>query len=612
MSARQRLIFLAILLATALVYSRTGHFGFIYDDGPLVVTNARVQHWSAFPGFFVHNTWSNLSNNGYYYRPLLLTSFLVDHTLFGLRPAGFHLTNVAFHLLAICMLFLFTRRLLEQNAGRETDDARVPPVTVAIIASALFAFHPIHSEPVAWIAAVNDPIMAATSLAALYCWLRAREAESAEAAARLPRKILWWASAMLFFAVSLLAKEPAAVLPGIVFLFALHLEGNAYPGRTVFRDALIAARQAVAFAPVLAVYLAVRWRVIGGIETPVYHFPPTTYLCTWPLILWFYLRKLVWPVPVSGFYDAPYVAVLSSDFWVPLLLMFAVFAALALWQRREPRLPVIALAMTFLLPIVPTFYFGLFAYHDFLHDRYAYFGSSFGCILLAVMIWRAGMHIDSKAVDWRGGAWSGSKSILGGRSAAILTVALSIAGAVATADSLPQFRDDLSYYAHGAVTAPIFGDVPRMNLANALSRAGHTDEALAQMQVLAARHPDSWMVQADAGNLYYQLGRFPEAERAYAAALVTKPAAYRAPELMMLGFSLMRQGRAAEAEAPLREAAGPANPTHEAEYIYALSLCLTQEGKLREALSTLAPLHGRDPAADARIAELEGRLKSTR
>ena len=64
---------------------------------------------------------------------------LPDRTLFGMKPQGFHLTNILLHLANVLLLFLVLRRM----TGSLQRSAFV---------AALFAVHPLHVESVAWIA----------------------------------------------------------------------------------------------------------------------------------------------------------------------------------------------------------------------------------------------------------------------------------------------------------------------------------------------------------------------------------------------------------------------------------------------------------------------------
>src|SRR5205814_1877512 len=78
-----------------------------------------------------------------FFRPLIALSFFLDVKLWGLTPAGFHLTNVLAHVL----VSLGVLRLAARVTGSEVG---------ALSAGLLFAIHPAHSESVAFISGRTD------------------------------------------------------------------------------------------------------------------------------------------------------------------------------------------------------------------------------------------------------------------------------------------------------------------------------------------------------------------------------------------------------------------------------------------------------------------------
>jgi len=53
---------------------------------------------------------------------------------------------------------------------------------------------------------------------------------------------------------------------------------------------------------------------------------------TWPSILLFYAKSLVWPLGLSAFYDTPYVVSLSPlHFILPALILLLIGIALFYW-----------------------------------------------------------------------------------------------------------------------------------------------------------------------------------------------------------------------------------------------------------------------------------------
>ncbi len=153
------------------------------------------------------------------YLPLRDLSYAADHALFGLEPAGFHLTNTLLHVVATLALAAATWRITRR------------PV-LAVVAAGVFALHPVQVESVAWISARKDVLAAAFGAVAALCWAVAREGlrfglrhpgvRGAEPpAAQAPSASVTraaYAASLVLCAASLLSKYTAVVWPVLLVL----------------------------------------------------------------------------------------------------------------------------------------------------------------------------------------------------------------------------------------------------------------------------------------------------------------------------------------------------------------------------------------------------------
>ena len=139
---QRRTVFLCLALAlgTALVYWPATSFDFIYfDDPPYVSTNPHLSHgWS-----WRELGWCFQAGYAANWHPLTWMSHMLDCQFFGLKPGGPHAVNLLLHAANSMLLFLVLNRLT--NAQWRS----------AMVA-ALFAWHPLHVESVAWIAERKD------------------------------------------------------------------------------------------------------------------------------------------------------------------------------------------------------------------------------------------------------------------------------------------------------------------------------------------------------------------------------------------------------------------------------------------------------------------------
>jgi len=93
-----------LLLATLVVYLPALRGGLLWDDN-MHVTRPELQSLHG-----LWRIWFDLGATQQYY-PLLHSAFWLEHRLWGDSVLGYHLTNVALHAAAACMVVLLVRRL---------------------------------------------------------------------------------------------------------------------------------------------------------------------------------------------------------------------------------------------------------------------------------------------------------------------------------------------------------------------------------------------------------------------------------------------------------------------------------------------------------------------
>lgn len=139
---RRRLLLSALLLVvlTLAVFAPVMSYGFLnFDDDVYVYANSAVRRGLAPDAFLV----SFVEPVSQHWHPLTMLSYQLDVQLFGMNPAAFHGANLLLHILNALLVFLLLLRMTGLLA---------PTFFVA----ALFAIHPLHVEPVTWIASRKD------------------------------------------------------------------------------------------------------------------------------------------------------------------------------------------------------------------------------------------------------------------------------------------------------------------------------------------------------------------------------------------------------------------------------------------------------------------------
>jgi protein O-mannosyl-transferase len=155
--------------------------------------------------------------NGFYqiwplrYRHLLYFSFSINHSLSGLSPFGYHLTNLLFHFLTSAVVLLIIFKTLDKNTQWESKTVLGLSVTTAL----LFALNPLHTEAVTYISGRASGIGAFFYLLGLLFFILGSERN------RITTAPLFYLLTLLAFSLALLSKETALTFPLAVFLYDL-------------------------------------------------------------------------------------------------------------------------------------------------------------------------------------------------------------------------------------------------------------------------------------------------------------------------------------------------------------------------------------------------------
>jgi protein O-mannosyl-transferase len=186
-----------LVLIPLAVYVRVGTLQYVgIDDAKFILNNKEFnQDISNICKSFERGVFQPADKNAYdYYRPLFLVAMIVEYHLFGETPAGYHLTNLVFHILSVILLFLFFIKLNLEGI-------------TSLVLSLLFAVHPAISQAVAWIPGQNDLILMIFLLA---CMIFSIDFAST-------RKWYFYVFQMVFFLLAIFTKETAIIIPLLAF-----------------------------------------------------------------------------------------------------------------------------------------------------------------------------------------------------------------------------------------------------------------------------------------------------------------------------------------------------------------------------------------------------------
>lgn len=542
---------LALCLCVFAAFFPALQAGWNYDDGLLILQNT---HPRSLDGESLR--WMFTTFHLGHYQPLAWVSLALDYAVWELDPRGYHLTNLAFHLLNTLLVFSLARELLRRAGGARA--AAWAPAAAAL----LFALHPLRVESVVWVTQRRDVMSSAFLLGSVLLYLRAQPGGAGGRAARGPGWRALFPSCALY-ALSLLTKAVGVTVPVVLLLLdawplrRLGGERGWAPGpRTlaVWREKI--PFFALALAAALAAPLA--QRDAGAAVTLAEHgLAARCAQAAYGLV--FYLWKTLWPASLVPIYEIePPVGFGVARYGLAALALLAL-AALAAWRaRRAPAIAVAALAYVLLLsPVLGFFQSG----PQLVAERYSYLPSVGLAILAAAAVFRGDRRPSPRV--------------------AVPAAAVLLLLSALTFRQSGVWRTPESLWTHAVERRP--GATAYINLAGVVALEGRNEEAVEYLRAALRHNPVHTEALVNLGNLLARAGEFDEATRRYREALAVRPDLVE--PRFQLANALMVQGKGAEAEAEFAETLRR-HPEHP-EVCYNYGNLLIQQGRAEEGVEML-------------------------
>lgn len=348
-----------VVILTLATYANSFPGIFVLDDLHIVTNNPLLDDFSL-QRIFLSDYWGYGENSGLY-RPLTILSLACDRFFFGEASWGYHLVNVLLH---VCVALLLLRLLLLLGGA----------LPVSVLAAALFAVHPIHTEVVNVVVGRSELLVALCLLAGLCL-------------SQLGNQKLWFLLTCVFYLLGLLSKEHA-----VTFLALLPL-ADAFTAGTfnVWR------RRWPLYATLLVITgIWLAWRTWGLVHMAPPHLvmhsfaglPLPTRVFSALALQGMYLGKLFWPAILQMDYQGhDFSAIITSPFsfvGAVLILIVAVYAVIVV--KGWPRKSLFALCLVFYaVSFVPTANIFFLPGVTFA-ERLAYLPSVWFCSGLALLI----------------------------------------------------------------------------------------------------------------------------------------------------------------------------------------------------------------------------------
>jgi Flp pilus assembly protein TadD len=364
-----------LVVGAALPYLNTLRNGLVSDDEMQVLQNPYIRNFHHLAKMFTTQATFYIPGMPNFYRPLMNVGYLLCYQVFGPRPFGFHLLNVALNVAVVCAVFLLTKRMFQDR-------------NLALTAAVLFAIHPIHTEAIAWIAASPDLQLGLFYLLTFWFFL---------AVARPGGRFSYSAQLAMAgsFVLTIFSKEPAVTLPLLATLYEHLYRADRAETRPVQK----VMRYAVLWLLTVA-YLLFRVSVLGGLSSG-----SSVHQLTWYqtfvsalALLGQYFWELLWPAdlrvfcpfhPPSGLFD-------PAAFWGVAALAVCSALFFFLWRHAKPLSFGLLWLLVTLAPVLNARWMPVAAFEE----RYLYLPSVGFCWLLGWGFLRLRARASARGAVW--------------------------------------------------------------------------------------------------------------------------------------------------------------------------------------------------------------------
>jgi tetratricopeptide (TPR) repeat protein len=196
-----------VVLATlcAAAYANTFRAPFLFDDFFTIVNNPSIRRlWPVWDALSPpHGIGMTVEG-----RPVVNFTLSINYALGGVTPWGYHVVNLAIHILAGLTVFGIVRRTLRQPVLRERFGAAANELALAT--AVLWTVHPLQTESVTYLSQRAESLMGLFYLLTFYCFIRGTASRSAGR---------WFTLCIVACLLGMATKEVMVSAPLMVLLY---------------------------------------------------------------------------------------------------------------------------------------------------------------------------------------------------------------------------------------------------------------------------------------------------------------------------------------------------------------------------------------------------------
>lgn len=201
------------------VYANSLHVPFIFDDTANLVESPLIKNLANFydPAQY-HRYFVGLTSRYFGY-----LTFALNYRLHGYDVTGYHLVNIAIHLLSTLLVYRFVSLTFRACTLSGPDGSAATSgreAFVALLAALLFVVHPIQTQAVTYIIQRFSSLAALFYLLSLTCYIQAR-LNWRQPERHYTSVVAWFAVSILSAFLAVMTKQNAYTLPLAIITYEL-------------------------------------------------------------------------------------------------------------------------------------------------------------------------------------------------------------------------------------------------------------------------------------------------------------------------------------------------------------------------------------------------------
>jgi tetratricopeptide (TPR) repeat protein len=497
-----RLAILLILVLTVIVYANSLKNEFVWDDYTVIVDNSFVKSWRNLPSLFKKAYLTRISDFGYWgeryigsgettYRPVVTVSYFTDYAIWKLNPLGYHISNLAIHILNALLLFA----LLNIITGNGS---------IALIASLFFALHPANTEAVNVISFREDLLACLFFLLSFLMYVSYQRNKGA-------KKTLSYFVSVASFLFALFSKESAIMFPFILILYDYF-----FVSQQKIKEVLCNFKSYYAGYVLAAFFYLGGWLfLMQGMDKPL--ITPAmsnfyTRILTMPRVIFTYIRWMLFPINIHPTLPDDPLLITHSLFKPGVLISIVVMLALfiiAIKIRRTFALISFGI-FWFFITLIPVSNI-LLPLTNYMAARYLYIPIIGFCLSLATCLVQL-PNIDFPAIR---------PAILRKLSGNTILIILLSYSSFTVIQNL-GWKNDIVLWLRMVEMYPD-NTLAHNSLGEAFRKRGFLDRAIREYKITLRLDPDYAKTHDDLGVCYYKKGKLDDAIKEFKKTIELEP-----------------------------------------------------------------------------------------